>query len=160
MMQMIVGAVAGVIFGLGLMLSGMARPEVVLGFLDPLGAWNPALGFVMAGAIPLAAIGFWLARRRGRCWCEPALHLPAAGRIDARLVVGAAIFGLGWGLAGVCPAPALTLLARDPIAALAFLVPMMIGLFLAPRLRLPAASSGPTGHASTTAGPAGLAAGR
>lgn len=127
---------AGLLLGLGLMISGMARPDVVLGFLDPLGAWNPALGFVMAGAIPVAAVGYALARRRGSGICEPTLHFPTSKTVDARLLIGAALFGAGWGLAGICPAPAVALLPRAPLAALFFLVPMVVGLLIAPQLQL------------------------
>lgn len=134
MAVVIAAAVSGLLLGLGLMISGMARPDVVLGFLDPLGAWNPALGFVMAGAIPVAAVGFFLARRRGCGVCEPTLQFPTARAIDARLLIGAAIFGVGWGLAGICPAPAVALLPRAPLAALTFLVPMVAGLLIAPQL--------------------------
>lgn len=134
MAVIVAAAASGLLLGLGLMLSGMARPDVVLGFLDPLGAWNPALGFVMAGAIPVAAIGFFLARRRGRGLCAPTLHFPTSRIIDARLLIGAVLFGVGWGLAGICPAPAVALLPRAPLAALTFLVPMVIGLLIAPKL--------------------------
>lgn len=135
--RILLAAVAGVIFGSGLMVSGMARPAVVLGFLDPLGAWNPALAFVMIGAIPPAAVGFWLARRRGSAVFEPRLHFPSRKDIDARLMVGAAIFGIGWGVAGLCPAPALTLLPRAPLAGAVFVAAMAAGLLLASRLRRP-----------------------
>lgn len=134
MAVIIAAAVSGLLLGLGLMLSGMARPDVVLGFLDPLGAWNPALGFVMAGAIPVAAVGFFVARRRGCGVCAPTLHFPTSTVIDARLLIGAVLFGVGWGLAGICPAPAVALLPRAPLAALTFLVPMVVGLLIAPQL--------------------------
>ena len=134
MARNLTAGIVGVLFGIGLMLSGMARPEVVLAFLDPLGAWNPALGFVMAGAIPVAAAGFALARRRGCGVLERRLHFPATTVIDARLLIGAAVFGVGWGLAGICPAPAITLAPRAPLAALTFLAPMIIGLTVARRL--------------------------
>lgn len=142
-------AVSGLLLGLGLMLSGMARPDVVLGFLDPLGAWNPALGFVMAGAIPVAAVGFFVARRRGCGVCAPTLHFPAAKIVDARLLIGAVLFGVGWGVAGICPAPAVALLPRAPLAALTFLVPMVVGLLIAPQLNFRAPQIGrPAGGAA------------
>lgn len=131
----VVSAVAGLIFGLGLTASGMARPEIVLGFLDVFGAWNPALGFVMAGAVPVAAVGFAVARRMGRGVLETRLYFPSRKDVDAPLLIGAAVFGVGWGLAGVCPAPALTLAPRAPLLAAAFLAPMLLGLLLAPKIR-------------------------
>jgi uncharacterized protein len=135
MMKSIAAGAAGLVFGLGLMLSGMAQPAVVLGFLDPLGAWNPALGFVMAGAIPVAALGFALARRAGRAVFDHKLHFPTATTIDRPLLIGAAIFGVGWGSAGICPAPALTLMLRAPLAALLFVAALAAGLSVALWLR-------------------------
>lgn len=135
MPTIVAAGVAGLIFGVGLMLSGMARPDVVIGFLDPLGHWNPALGFVMVGAIPVAAMGFALAKRRGRAALSGKLHFPDRKDIDASLLIGAIIFGVGWGIAGVCPAPALTLFLRAPIVGLTFMGPMLVGLWFAPKLR-------------------------
>lgn len=154
MAVIIAAAVSGLLLGLGLMLSGMARPDVVLGFLDPLGAWNPALGFVMAGAIPVAAVGFFVARRRGCGVCAPTLHFPTSQIIDARLLIGAVLFGVGWGLAGICPAPAVALLPRAPLAALTFLVPMVIGLLIAPHLRFRAPQLERPAGGSAAGGPA------
>lgn len=133
-LQVMISGIAGLLFGCGLMWSGMARPEVVQGFLDPLGAWNPALALVMIGAIPVAAAGFWLACRRGGPVCDAQLHLPTRKDIDSRLISGAALFGVGWGLAGICPAPALTLLPRLPVQGVVFVVAMGVGLWLASRL--------------------------
>jgi uncharacterized protein len=135
MMKIVTAGVAGLVFGLGLMLSGMAQPAVVLGFLDPLGAWNPALGFVMAGAIPVAALGFASARRAGRAVFDRKLHFPTATTIDRPLLIGAVIFGVGWGSAGICPAPALTLTLRAPLAALLFVAALAAGLSAASWLR-------------------------
>jgi len=114
--------VSGLLFGAGLLLSGMGSPLRVLGFLDLAGNWDPSLGFVMGGAVLTAAPLFARARR---WWdAEP------SGPIDRPLLVGAAVFGIGWGLAGVCPGPAIADLPLAPSAALAFLVPMGAGLWL------------------------------
>jgi uncharacterized membrane protein YedE/YeeE len=128
---------AGLVFGAGLLISGMASPARVLGFLD-LGAlrtghWDPSLGFVMGGALVVAAPLFAYARKRGRALDGGILPaLPSHG-IDRRLVGGAALFGLGWGLAGICPGPALVDLGVVLWPALAFAVPMGIGLLLGRR---------------------------
>ena len=95
----------GLIFGLGLCISGMYLPAKVIGFLDLAGAWDPSLAFVMIGAIVVALPAFWIAKRRSNAWLGGAIELPTARSIDAPLIVGSAIFGIGWGLAGVCPAP-------------------------------------------------------
>jgi uncharacterized membrane protein YedE/YeeE len=100
----------GVLFGVGLAISGMLDPAKVLGFLDIAGAWNPQLAFVMAGAIAVAAPIFFLIRRRDRALLGDALDLPDRMRLDGPLVGGAAVFGLGWGLSGVCPGPGVVLL--------------------------------------------------
>ena len=114
----------GLLFGLGLALSGMTSPDRVIGFLDIAGAWNPSLAFVMGGAVLTAAPLFALARKR-----QPALVLPTA--IDWRLIGGAAIFGIGWGLAGICPGPGIVNLAIMPAAAAPFVVALGLGLLLA-----------------------------
>ncbi|GKT02381.1 YeeE/YedE family protein [Acidovorax sp. SUPP3434] len=102
--------VAGLVFGLGLLVSGMADPAKVLAFLDVTGPWDPSLALVMAGAVGVAVAAFALARRRGSTLRGTPLHWPAAHGIDARLVGGSVLFGIGWGLAGICPGPALVLL--------------------------------------------------
>lgn len=135
MPSILIATLSGIVFGLGLMVSGMARPDVVLGFLDPLGAWNPALAFVMIGAIPVAAVAFATARRLRGPMLAPRFHLPTRKDIDARLVIGSAVFGIGWGLAGICPAPALTLLPRAPMEASLFVIPMVVGLVIGTRIR-------------------------
>ena len=104
---------AGLLFGLGLTVSQMANPAKVLGFLDLAGDWDPSLAFVLAGAVATAALGFRLVQRAGRPLLAPAFRLPTATRIDRPLLLGAAIFGLGWGLVGFCPGPALAALGLD-----------------------------------------------
>lgn len=125
--------VAGLLFGGGLLLSGMSNPAVVLGFLDVAGDWNPALLFTMAGAIAVAAPAYWVMRRRRRTLSGEAVTLPDTTQIDTPLIAGSAIFGLGWGLSGVCPGPGLVLLAGGSIQALVFVAAMAAGM-LASRL--------------------------
>ncbi len=125
----------GLLFGLGLLLSSMTDPDRVKGFLDVAGAWNPALGLVMAGAIAVALPAFALARRNSRSLLGEAIGLPAKRQIDAPLVIGAAIFGLGWGLAGICPGPGLVLAGHIAPGALVFIAAMFIGMRLAERLQ-------------------------
>ncbi len=127
-MQMLVTYLAGVIFGVGLCISGMSRPEKVLGFLDIAGLWDPSLAFVMAGAIGVAFFAFRLAATRARAWLGDPMRLPTSTTVDRRLLAGSAIFGLGWGLAGVCPGPGIVDLGFfDPRAAV-FVVAMLAGM--------------------------------
>ncbi|WP_345821808.1 DUF6691 family protein [Methylobacterium fujisawaense] len=120
----------GLLFGLGLLVSGMADPAKVLGFLDVTGRWDPNLALVMAGAVAVSAAGYRLARRRGRPVLAPRLDVPARRDLDGRLIAGAAIFGLGWGLAGLCPGPALTILTVAPAEAMTFVAAMVAGMLL------------------------------
>jgi len=122
--------VAGVIFGLGLIVSGMADPAKVLGFLDLAGAWDPSLAFVMAGAISVAAVAFGVARKRTVSFLGAAMNLPKTRRIDRRLVAGSLMFGIGWGVAGFCPGPGLVALGMGEIKALVFVVAMLAGMGL------------------------------
>ena len=132
---------AGLLFGLGLIVSGMANPAKVLAFLDVTGRWDPSLAFVMAGAVAVSATGYFVARRRGRPLLASRLEIPTRRDLDPRLIAGAAVFGLGWGLAGLCPGPALTLLTVAPAQAVTFVVAMVVGM-LAFHL-LPAAAPKP-----------------
>jgi uncharacterized membrane protein YedE/YeeE len=131
----------GLLFGIGLLVSGMANPAKVLAFLDVTGRWDPSLAFVMAGAVAVSAAGYRVARRRGRPVLAPRLEIPTRRDLDPRLIAGAAVFGLGWGLAGLCPGPALTLLTVAPAQAVTFVVAMVVGM-LAFHL-LPAAAPKP-----------------
>lgn len=127
-MQALLTFFAGLIFGAGLCISGMNRPEKVLGFLDIAGLWDPSLAFVMAGAIGVAFFAFRLAATRARAWFGDPMRLPTSTTVDRRLLAGSAIFGLGWGLAGVCPGPAIVDLGfLDPRAAV-FVVAMLAGM--------------------------------
>ncbi len=129
-MRIVLAFVAGLVFGLGLLLSGMADPAKVLGFLDLAGAWDPSLAFVMAGAIAVGALAFALARRRATALLGDAMQLPTATAIDRRLVVGSLVFGAGWGLAGFCPGPALAALGLGAPQALVFVAAMLAGMGL------------------------------
>jgi uncharacterized membrane protein YedE/YeeE len=131
----------GLLFGLGLLVSGMTDPAKVLAFLDVTGRWDPSLAFVMAGAVAVSATGYFVARRRGRPLLASRLEIPTRRDLDPRLIAGAAVFGLGWGLAGLCPGPALTLLTVAPAQAVTFVVAMVVGM-LAFHL-LPAAAPKP-----------------
>jgi len=125
---------AGLLFGLGLSLGGMTQPAVVLGFLDIFGAWDPRLVFVMAGAVLTTAVGYRLLLRRPRPLLAERFQWPTSRRIDARLVGGAALFGIGWGIAGYCPGPALASLGAGAPALLVLVACMIAGWWLAARL--------------------------
>ncbi|MBY0257236.1 YeeE/YedE family protein [Methylobacterium sp.] len=120
----------GLIFGLGLLVSGMANPVKVLAFLDVTGHWDPSLLYVMAGAVAVSAIGYRVARRRGRPILAPRLEIPTRRDVDLRLITGAAVFGVGWGLAGLCPGPALTILTIVPAPSATFAAAMIVGMLL------------------------------
>lgn len=121
---------AGLVFGLGLILSGMANPAKVLGFLDLFGRWDPSLGLVMGGAVAVSALAFFIARRRSASLLGAALKLPLARQIDRRLVIGSVLFGIGWGVAGFCPGPALVALGMGQAKALVFVAAMLAGMGL------------------------------
>jgi uncharacterized membrane protein YedE/YeeE len=120
----------GLIFGLGLLVSGMSNPAKVLGFLDLAGAWDPSLALVMAGAIGVGGLGFLAAGRRSRAWSGEPMQLPTSRQIDRRLVLGSLAFGVGWGLAGFCPGPALVALGQGYGSALLFCAAMLAGMAL------------------------------
>jgi len=127
-MQILIALLVGLVFGLGLIVSGMTDPSRVLGFLDLAGWWNPSLAFVMGGAIAVALPAFVVAARRQRTLTGAQLQLPTATRIDRRLVLGALAFGAGWGLAGLCPGPALALIATGNGKVLVFVASMLVGM--------------------------------
>ncbi len=130
-MGIFVQAIAGLIFGIGLVASGMANPEKVQNFLDFAGTWDPSLAFVMGGAVVIAFIGYRLAFRRGAPLLDSEFHVPTKTSIDGRLLAGSAVFGIGWGLAGFCPGPALTSLLLAAKGTLIFVPAMIVGLGLA-----------------------------
>ncbi|MCA1323697.1 YeeE/YedE family protein [Herbaspirillum sp. alder98] len=121
---------AGLLFGLGLIVSGMANPAKVLGFLDLAGAWDPSLALVMAGAIGVGLPAFAVARRRRQSLLGAAMQLPTAKGIDRRLVIGSLLFGVGWGIAGICPGPALVLLGAGQVKGAVFVVAMLAGMLI------------------------------
>ena len=118
----------GLLFGLGLILSGMTDPGKIIGFLDVFGAWDPSLAFVMMGAIAVGFIAFALAKKRTTTILGGALRLPTASHIDKRLIIGSTVFGTGWGLAGFCPGPALISMASGQIEAMWFVSAMVAGM--------------------------------
>ena len=122
--------VVGLLFGLGLMLAGMTDPGKVIGFLDLAGNWDPSLAFVMGGAIAVGLGAFALARRRTVAFLGGAMHLPTARDIDARLLSGSLLFGIGWGLGGFCPGPALVSFATGNSKAIVFVIAMLVGMAL------------------------------
>jgi hypothetical protein len=122
--------VIGLLFGLGLLLSGMTDPGKVIGFLDIAGSWDPSLAFVMGGAVAVGFFAFSLAKRRTTAFLGGAMSLPSARQIDTRLIVGALIFGAGWGLAGFCPGPALVSMAAGQFKAIVFVAAMIAGMVL------------------------------
>lgn len=119
---------SGLIFGIGLLLSGMADPGKVKGFLDLAGAWDPSLAFVMGGAILVGVFAFGIARRRAKTFLGGAMHLPTARDIDLRLLAGSAVFGVGWGLSGFCPGPALVSFGSGQDKAAVFVLAMLGGM--------------------------------
>lgn len=127
-MQIVMALIAGLVFGLGLILSGMSNPAKVIGFLDISGNWDPSLAFVMAGAIAVSFLPFRLAKNRSTALLGGPIRLPAATDIDRRLVLGSVIFGIGWGLAGYCPGPALVSLLSGGAKPLIFVVSMLAGM--------------------------------
>ena len=120
--------ISGLLFGFGLLLSGMADPAKVQNFLDLFGTWDPSLAFVMGGAIAVTMPGFWLVIRRNRPFFNDVFHLPSRTDLDARLITGAAIFGVGWGLGGFCPGPAMTALPLAAEGTLIFVATMLTGM--------------------------------
>lgn len=128
-MAFIAALLAGALFGSGLLLSRMSDPQRVLSFLDVAGSWNPALALTMGGAVAVAAPAFWLARRSRKTLLGAALTLPDRFGFDARLIGGSAIFGLGWGLSGICPGPGLLLLTAGSMQSIVFVAGMVAGFF-------------------------------
>jgi uncharacterized membrane protein YedE/YeeE len=128
MPMLLASFLCGLIFGAGLLISGMTQPDKVLGFLDLFGAWDATLAFVMAGAVAVTAAGFALARRRGIPLLAEKLRWPDRSDIDAPLVTGAILFGIGWGLVGLCPGPALVNLAGLSGPVIVFVIAMAAGM--------------------------------
>jgi uncharacterized membrane protein YedE/YeeE len=126
-MKMITPLLAGVLFGLGLLVSGMTNPEKVRGFLDVFGDWQPALMAVMVSAIVVFAIAYALSNKMKQPWFHSVFHKPSLTRLDARLITGAALFGIGWGMVGLCPGPALLNIMTGQEDILLFVVALLVG---------------------------------
>jgi uncharacterized membrane protein YedE/YeeE len=129
----VIGLCAGLLFGAGLVIARATDPAVVLGFLDVTGAWNPSLIGLMGGGATTFGLLYWLARRRGRPVAASTLHLPPDRSIDARLFAGTALFGIGWGLVGLCPGPAIAALVGGNGSGRVFVVAMLAGIAMASR---------------------------
>jgi uncharacterized protein len=123
----------GVLFGWGLIISGMSNPQKVLGFLDITGLWDPSLIFVMVGAILVGLAGFYIVSKRTEAFFGGALHIPTRRDISKPLVIGSFIFGVGWGIAGICPGPAIIVLGAGYSKALVFVLAMFAGMQLCER---------------------------
>ena len=129
-MNVFTSLLAGLVFGLGLIVSGMANPAKVLGFLDLGGAWDPSLALVMAGAIGVGTVAFAISRRRTLSLLGDKMMLPTSRQIDRRLVVGSLLFGIGWGVAGFCPGPGLVGVGMGEVKAMIFVAAMLAGMGL------------------------------
>jgi len=127
-MLVIASLLAGLAFGLGLILSGMANPAKVLAFLDLAGSWDPSLALVMVGAITIGLAAFFVARNRAISFLGAEMRLPTARHIDRRLVLGSLVFGVGWGIAGFCPGPGLVALGMGEAKAAVFVAAMLLGM--------------------------------
>lgn len=134
-MLIVAAFLCGLIFGVGLLVSGMANPEKVLNFLDLSQAWDPSLAFVMMGAIAVGIVGFALVKGKKRAICGVPILLPENNAVDRALLVGAILFGLGWGLTGICPGPSLVLLGAGVGKGLVFTLSMLVGMAIVNRLR-------------------------
>ena len=136
-MQIIVALLSGALFGLGLAVSGMANPAKVLNFFDVLGSFDPSLALVMASALPVTFMGYRLILARPSPFFAQTFHLPTARDFDARLIGGSALFGLGWGLSGFCPGPAIASLVTLSAEPVIFVIAMLAGMLGAASLARP-----------------------
>ncbi|HEX5310946.1 YeeE/YedE family protein [Aquabacterium sp.] len=130
MLKLFVCLIAGALFGVGLALAGMTNPVKVLDFLDVAGHWDPSLAFVMGGAVMVTLVAFALVLKRGKPWLAERFYLPSAVALDRRLIAGAAIFGVGWGLTGYCPGPALASVLSSNTEVWLFVPAMLLGGWL------------------------------
>lgn len=133
-MRQLLALAAGLIFGIGLIAGGMTDPAKVKGFLDLAGAWDPSLALVMGGGIAIGLFAFALARTQKVSWSGDPIDLPTNNRIDARLLMGGALFGAGWGIGGFCPGPALVALGSGLMPAAIFVVAMLAGMLIHDRI--------------------------
>ena len=133
-MSSLIAVVSGLLFGIGLLASGMTDPAKVKGFLDLFGLWDPSLALVMGGAIAVGLIGFTLASRRTTSWSGEPIDLPKSTVVDWRLVLGGILFGVGWGIAGYCPGPGIVAASAGSLAGGVFVVAMLAGMTIHDRL--------------------------
>lgn len=129
-MSLVLASISGALFGAGLLVSGMTDPARIIGFLDPLRSWDPRLAFVMGGAVGVYALAFrWIHRHREDPWFDVRFHLPTRQDIDPQLLAGAALFGIGWGLGGLCPGPGIVAAASGSVTGIAFVLAMLAGMY-------------------------------
>ena len=133
-MSSLIAVLSGLLFGIGLIASGMTDPAKVKGFLDLFGLWDPSLALVMGGAIAVGLIGFTLASRRTNSWSGEPIDLPKSTVVDRRLVLGGILFGVGWGIAGYCPGPGIVAASAGSLTAGVFVVAMLAGMTIHDRL--------------------------
>ncbi|MFZ9615392.1 MAG: DUF6691 family protein [Fluviibacter sp.] len=129
-MQWVTAGLAGLLLGLGLILSGMANPAKVIGFLDVAGPWDPSLGLVMGGGLVVGSIGFALLKKQPKTLSGEPLNLPASRKIDLRLILGSVLFGIGWGITGICPGPGLVLLGAGIPEGVIYVASLLAGMTL------------------------------
>jgi len=130
MLKNIIGLLAGLLFGLGLLISGMTDPVKVQGFLDVFGAWDISLALVMGGGLIVAFFGVRLAKRQQTSWIGTLIEMPSKTVINKKLLIGAMLFGIGWGLVGICPGPGIVLLGTGQWQAYVFIPAMIIGMLV------------------------------
>ncbi len=128
--QWVTAGLAGLLLGLGLILSGMANPAKVVGFLDVAGPWDPSLGLVMGGGLMVGSVGFSLLRKQPKTLLGERLNLPVSRKIDRRLIAGSVLFGIGWGITGICPGPGLVLLGAGVPEGLIYMASLLAGMTL------------------------------
>ena len=133
-MSSLIAVLSGLLFGIGLLASGMTDPSKVKGFLDVFGLWDPSLALVMGGAIAVGLIGFTLAGRRSTSWSGEPIELPTSRLVDSRLIFGGILFGVGWGIAGYCPGPGIVAASAGSLAGGVFVVAMLAGMTIHDRL--------------------------
>lgn len=129
-MQWMTAGLAGLLLGIGLILSGMANPAKVIGFLDVAGPWDPSLGLVMGGGLVVGSIGFTLLKKQSKTLSGEPLNLPASRKIDLRLILGSVLFGIGWGITGICPGPGLVLLGAGIPEGVIYVASLLAGMTL------------------------------
>lgn len=130
MLKNIIGLLAGLLFGIGLLISGMTDPTKVQGFLDVFGAWDISLALVMGGGLIVAVVGVQLAKRQQTSWIGTLIELPSKTTINKKLLIGAMLFGIGWGLVGICPGPGIVLLGTGQWQAYVFIPAMIVGMLI------------------------------